>query len=94
MNAALSDAVSDDRARPRASDATAAWARRVLWVGGLTQCAFGAFWLARGSAAVGGVVGVALLALSAIFLVGLFTYARGRRRHSSPSIGYPAGQEH
>jgi nucleoside-diphosphate-sugar epimerase/pimeloyl-ACP methyl ester carboxylesterase len=76
MNAVAADAVTDDRVRPRASDAPAPWARRVLWVGGLTQCAFGAFWLARGSAAIGGIVGVALLVLSALFMVGLFTYAR------------------
>jgi hypothetical protein len=76
MDAVAGDAVTDDRARPRASDTIAPWARRVLWVGGLTQCAFGAFWLVRGSAAIGGVVGLALLALSALFLVGLFMYAR------------------
>jgi nucleoside-diphosphate-sugar epimerase len=84
MNAIASDAVTDDRARPRASDAPAPWARRVLWVGGLTQCAFGAFWLARGSAAIGGVVGLALLALSALLLVGLLTYARQSAAGTAP----------
>ena len=84
MNAVAGDAVTEDRARPRASHAIAPWARRVLWVGGLTQCAFGAFWLARGSAAIGGGVGLALLALSALFVVGLFTYARRAAAGTAP----------
>jgi nucleoside-diphosphate-sugar epimerase len=75
MNAVAGNAVIDGHARSRSGDATAPWARRVLWVGGLTQCAFGAFWLVRGSATIGGVAGLALLVLSALFLVGLFTYA-------------------
>ena len=29
---------------------TAAWSRRVRWIGGLIQAAFAAFWLVRGSA--------------------------------------------
>ena len=94
MNAVAGNAVIDDHARPRPSDATAPWARRVLWVGGLTQCAFGAFWLVRGSATIGGVVGLALLSLSALFLVGLFTYARqAAARHCTATIGDSPGQE-
>ena len=84
MNAVAGNAVIDNHARSRPSDATAPWARRVLWVGGLTQCAFGAFWLVRGSATIGGVVGLALLSLSALFLVGLFTYARQAARGTAP----------
>jgi nucleoside-diphosphate-sugar epimerase len=76
MNAVAGNAVVEEHARPRPSEATAPWARRVLWVGGLTQCAFGGFWLVRGSATIGGIAGLALLALSALCLVGLFTYAR------------------
>ncbi len=37
---------------------TAAWSRRVRWVGGLIQAAFAAFWLIRGSRALGGGVRV------------------------------------
>ena len=33
---------------------TAAWSRRVRWIGGLIQAAFAAFWLVRGSAVIGG----------------------------------------
>jgi nucleoside-diphosphate-sugar epimerase len=84
MNAVAGNAVIDDHGRPQPRDATAPWARRVLWVGGLTQCAFGAFWLVRGSATIGGIVGLALLALSALFLVGLFTYARQSAAGTAP----------
>ena len=84
MNAVAGDAVTGDRARPRPSGASAPWARRVLWVGGLTQCAFGAFWLVRGSATIGGIGGLALLGLSALLLVGLFTYARQAAAGTAP----------
>src|SRR5579875_1735813 len=76
MNAVARDSVVNDQAGLGASDAPGPWARRVLWVGGLTQCAFGVFWLARGSAAIGGVIGITLLAVSALCLVGLLAYAR------------------
>ena len=33
---------------------TAAWSRRVRWIGGLIQGAFAAFWLVRGSLVIGG----------------------------------------
>ena len=83
MNAVAGNAVIDNHARPRPSDATAPWARRVLWVGGLIQCAFGAFWLVRGSATIGGIGGSRCLPL-ALFLVGLFTYARQAARGTAP----------
>jgi hypothetical protein len=54
-----SGAVNGDGLSPRTSAAdltpTAAWSRRVRWVGGLIQAAFAAFWLVRGSVVIGGV---------------------------------------
>ena len=43
----------------RAADLTptAAWSRRVRWIGGLIQAAFAAFWLVRGSVVIGGARG-------------------------------------
>ncbi len=38
---------------------TAAWSRRVRWVGGLIQASFAAFWLVRGSVVIGGRVAAA-----------------------------------
>ena len=62
----------------RASTTTAAetarhaWTRRVLRVGGIIQGCFAAFWLARGSLAIGGRLGTALaLVLGSAALVAL-----------------------
>jgi len=67
-------------ARPgamRGADLTpaAAWSRRVRRVGGFIQAAFAAFWLARASLAIGGRTGDALIAASAVVVIGVFSYA-------------------
>jgi hypothetical protein len=53
----------------------AAWSRRVRRIGGFIQTAFAAFWLARASLTVGGGAGTALLAGSAVAVVGVIAYA-------------------
>ena len=53
----------------------AAWSRRVRRVGGFIQAAFAAFWLGRASLTIGGLAGDALLAASAIVVIGVFSYA-------------------
>ena len=58
-----------------ASEATAAWSRRVRRVGGLIQAAFAAFWLVRGSLVIGGGIGAALAAAFAIAVVSAVVYA-------------------
>jgi hypothetical protein len=47
---------------------TSAWSRRERLIGGLIQAAFAAFWLMRGSAAIGG--GVATGIAAGLLLVG------------------------
>jgi hypothetical protein len=59
---------------PSQAEATVAWSRRVRRVGGFIQAAFAAFWLVRGSLAVGGVIGVCFLATFAIAVVIVFAY--------------------
>jgi hypothetical protein len=54
---------------------TAAWSRRVLWVGGLIQAAFAAFWIVRGSVVLGGGVAAVLIAVSGVIVIGVFVYA-------------------
>ena len=54
---------------------TAAWSRRVRWIGGLIQAAFAAFWLIRGSRALGGGVASGLIVLFGVIVVGVFAYA-------------------
>lgn len=54
---------------------TAAWSRRVRWIGGLIQAAFAAFWLARGSVAIGGRATDALIAVFGVIVIGVFFYA-------------------
>ncbi len=54
---------------------TAAWSRRVRRIGGLIQAAFAAFWLLRGSLVIGGGVADALIAVSAVSVIGAFSYA-------------------
>ncbi len=53
----------------------AAWSRRVRRVGGLIQVAFAAFWLVRGSHAIGGTVGAVLIAVSGVAVLATFVYA-------------------
>lgn len=55
--------------------AAAAWSRRVRRVGGFTQAAFAAFWLARAGLTLGGRAGDALIAVSAAAVAGVVAYA-------------------
>jgi hypothetical protein len=61
----------------RAADLTpaAAWSRRVRWVGGLIQAAFAAFWLIRGSRALGGGAAGGLIVVFGTIVIGVFAYA-------------------
>ena len=54
---------------------TAAWSRRVRWIGGLIQAAFAGFWLVRGSVVIGGGVADVLIAVFGVTVVGVFVYA-------------------
>jgi quercetin dioxygenase-like cupin family protein len=53
----------------------AAWARRVRHTGGLIQTAFAALWLTRASLATGGRAADALIAASAVAVIGVLAYA-------------------
>jgi hypothetical protein len=53
----------------------AAWSRRVRRIGGFIQTAFAAFWLARASLAAPGRAADALIAASAVAVVGVLGYA-------------------
>jgi len=53
---------------------TAAWSRRVRWIGGLIQTAFAAFWLIRGSLVVGGRASDVLIAVFGVTVIGVFSY--------------------
>jgi len=63
---------------------TAAWSRRVRWIGGLIQAAFAAFWLLRGSAVIGGGVAGVLIAVSGVAAIGVFVYAFTAARGTAP----------
>jgi hypothetical protein len=63
---------------------TAAWSRRVRWIGGLIQAAFAAFWLVRGSAVIGGGVAGVLIAVSGVVAIGAFAYAFTVARGTAP----------
>jgi hypothetical protein len=63
---------------------TAAWSRRVRWIGGLIQAAFAAFWLVRGSAVIGGGVAGVLIAVSGVAAIGAFLYAFRVARGTAP----------
>ena len=54
---------------------TEAWSRRVRFVGGLIQAAFAAFWLVRGSRAIGGNAADVLIAVFGVVVIGVFVYA-------------------
>jgi hypothetical protein len=60
---------------PAASDQLTPWSKRVRWVGGLIQAAFAAFWLLRGSAAIGGDAASVLSVTFGIAAIGVFAYA-------------------
>ena len=63
---------------------TAAWSRRVRWIGGLIQAAFAAFWLVRGSAVIGGSAAGVLIAVSGVAAIGAFFYAFTVARGTAP----------
>jgi hypothetical protein len=71
---------------------TAAWSRRVRWIGGLIQAAFAAFWLVRGSAVVGGRAGGVLIAVFGVIVIGAFFYAITAARGTAPRPGGSEGK--
>jgi hypothetical protein len=80
-------------AEPAAIDGAgpaAAWSRRVRRIGGLIQAAFAAFWLARASLAIGGLLGDVLIAISGVAVIGVFAYAIRVTAGTAPR---PAGPE-
>ena len=78
----------------RAADltATAAWSRRVRWIGGLIQAAFAAFWLVRGSAVIGGRAAYVLIAVFGVIVIGVFFYAITATRGTAPRPKSPEGK--
>ena len=60
---------------PVAGQPLTPWSKRVRWVGGLIQAAFAAFWLVRGSAAIGGVASSVLTVTFGLAAIGVFAYA-------------------
>jgi hypothetical protein len=71
---------------------TAAWSRRVRWVGGLIQAAFAAFWLVRGSVVVGGGAADVLIAVFGVIVMGVFFYAITAARGTAPRPRSPEGK--
>ncbi len=71
---------------------TAAWSRRVRWIGGLIQAAFAAFWLVRGSVVIGGGVGDALIAVFGVTVIGVFVYAVAASAGAAPRPKSPEGR--
>jgi hypothetical protein len=60
---------------PVAGQPLTPWSKRVRWVGGLIQAAFAAFWLVRGSAAIGGDAASVLTVTFGLAAIGVFSYA-------------------
>jgi len=60
--------------------------------GGLIQTAFAAFWLIRGSHAIGGAIGAALIALSAVVVLASFAYAARVTAGTAPRPRSQAGR--
>jgi hypothetical protein len=75
---------------PRAASATVAWSRRVRRIGGFIQAAFAAFWLVRGSLALGGTIGSVLAAV--LFAVAIAALAYGIRA-TAGKAPRPVGSE-
>jgi hypothetical protein len=71
---------------------TAAWSRRVRWIGGLIQAAFAGFWLVRGSAVIGGGVAAVLIAVFGVTVIGVFVYAIGAAAGTAPRPKSPEGK--
>ena len=77
MNALAADIVANTAGitEPATRDPLTPWSKRVRWVGGLTQAAFAAFWLLRGSAAIGGHAASVLTITFGLAAIGVFSYA-------------------
>jgi hypothetical protein len=71
---------------------TAAWSRRVRWIGGLIQAAFAGFWLVRGSVVIGGGVADVLIAVFGVTVVGVFVYAVRATAGTAPRPRSPEGK--
>ena len=71
---------------------TAAWSRRVRWIGGLIQAAFAAFWLARGSVVIGGGVADVLIAVFGVTVIGVYIYAVTAAAGTAPRPKSPEGK--
>jgi hypothetical protein len=71
---------------------TAAWSRRVRWIGGLIQAAFAAFWLVRGSVVIGGGVADVLIAVFGVTVIGVFVYAVTATAGTAPRPKSPEGK--
>ncbi len=72
--------------------ATAAWSRRVRWIGGLIQAAFAGFWLVRGSVVIGGGVADVLIAVFGVTVIGVFVYAVTATAGTAPRPKTPEGK--
>jgi len=94
--ATTSGAMSGDGLSPTTSardlTATAAWSRRVRWIGGLIQAAFAAFWLVRGSVVIGGRVADLLIAVFGVTVIGVFSYAIRATAGTAPRPRSPEGK--
>ncbi len=71
---------------------TAAWSRRVRWIGGLIQAAFAGFWLVRGSVVIGGGVADVLIAVFGVTVIGVFVYAVTATAGTAPRPKSPEGK--
>jgi hypothetical protein len=69
-----------------------AWSRRVRRVGGLIQTAFAAFWLLRGSLAIGGGAADVLIAVFGVSVIGVFLYAIRATPGTAPRPRSPEGK--
>lgn len=71
---------------------TAAWSRRVRWIGGLIQAAFAAFWLVRGSLVIGGRAADVLIAVFGVAVIGVVSYAIRAAAGTAPRPSSPEGK--
>jgi hypothetical protein len=71
---------------------TAAWSRRVRWIGGLIQAAFAGFWLVRGSVVIGGGMADALIVVFGVTVIGVFVYAVAAAAGTAPRPKSPEGK--
>ncbi len=76
MDAVAVDVINTSSAtEPVAGQSLTPWSKRVRWVGGLIQAAFAAFWLIRGSEAIGGDAASVLTVTFGLAAIGVFFYA-------------------